>query len=98
MALDTASKRASAIAIGLAIARVWPIPDGSLANEADRSHSGYSYAMAASATVIPDGPLCAHIDLAATRAISLSQTATRAATITASPTRAITITVEVCNE
>ena len=38
MAIDSASKRASILNYDWQGARAWPIPDGSLANQADRQH------------------------------------------------------------
>lgn len=43
MAIDTRNKRASILKI-LTVGRVYPNPDGSLANSTDRSHMGTRYA------------------------------------------------------
>lgn len=42
--LDSRNKRASALGIALAPGRVYPNPDGSLANQGDRQQMAYSYA------------------------------------------------------
>ena len=44
MSLDTRNKRASAIEPGILSFRIWPTPDGSLANVNDRVHMGWMYA------------------------------------------------------
>jgi len=43
MAVDTRNKRASVLSYSRPMGRVWPNPDGSLANQADRQHMGYIY-------------------------------------------------------
>lgn len=43
MAVDTRNKRAAAIGLGRPGLTVWPDPDGSLGNQADRQHMGYAY-------------------------------------------------------
>lgn len=43
MAIDTRNRRASCLAFALAIFRVFPNPDGSLAAQEDRQHAAYSY-------------------------------------------------------
>jgi hypothetical protein len=42
--MNTRNKRASALACALAFRAVFPNPDGSLGNAADRAHSAYVYA------------------------------------------------------
>lgn len=43
MALDTASRRASAFGYGLPFAAVFPVPDGDISAQDDRQHVAYAY-------------------------------------------------------
>lgn len=43
MAVDTANKRGSCIGFATPPRRISPVPDGSLANQADRQQMAYSY-------------------------------------------------------
>lgn len=43
MAIDTADKRASCYMIALPFGRVFPTPDGTLAEAADRTHLSFLY-------------------------------------------------------
>lgn len=43
MAVDTRNKRASCLSLGASRAAIWPNPDASLANQADRQQMAYVY-------------------------------------------------------
>lgn len=55
MAIDTRNRRASCVLLGVGFARVWPTPDASLANQADRQHLAYLYAAVQAAVTYFDG-------------------------------------------
>lgn len=52
MAIDTRNKRASCLLLGMPFGRVYPNPDASLANQADRQHENRLYAVALAVVVI----------------------------------------------
>lgn len=81
--MNTPSKRASAIGIGLALRLVLPVRDGTI-DQADRQHTAYSYAgiLASSAIVGPHD------------VVSLSASIRRAVSLGASVRRMVPLTVE----
>lgn len=87
MAIDTAAKRASCLGIALVIARCGPIPDGSLANAADRAHAAYSYSGLVGESSEIGEPACIH---------DLTIAAVRSAGVTIAAVRSVTITIEEC--
>jgi len=52
MAITTRNRRASCLVLALPFGRVWPSPDGSLANQADRQHCAHLYAAVLTAIVV----------------------------------------------
>jgi hypothetical protein len=61
VALDSRNKRASAINVGMPWRMILPIPDGNVANEADRKHTAYQYAGITNAEVPEEGAPIRHI-------------------------------------
>lgn len=97
MAIDTAAKRASCLGLALIIGRCGPIPDGSLANAADRAHIAYSYSGLVGESSEIGEPTCIHnLAINPVRLIDMTIAATRSITMAINPTRSVTITILEC--
>jgi len=96
MAIDSRNKRASCLSLGLAIARVFANPDGSLANVNDRQHSAYLYSGIDVTESEEYGILCLTVEPTAVRSATITPAAVHSATIANEAVRSATITIEVC--